>query len=70
MPWTWRYLPASGQPAAQPTAQPAAQAFPTQSDAESWLGESWRELYDAGVERVTLLEDEREVYTMALSPAT
>ncbi len=66
MPWTWRYLTASGQPAAQPPVQ----AFPTQSDAESWLGESWRELYDAGVERVTLLEDEREVYTMALSPAT
>jgi hypothetical protein len=36
--------------------------FPTQSDAESWLGESWRELADAGVESVTLLHEDEVVY--------
>ncbi len=36
--------------------------FPNQSDAESWLGETWRELREQGVSSVTLLEDTREVY--------
>lgn len=40
----------------------ATTAFPSQSDAESWLGESWRELAGAGVEAVTLSEDGVEVY--------
>jgi hypothetical protein len=35
---------------------------PTQGDAETWLGETWRELVDAGVDAVVLLDDGREVY--------
>lgn len=66
MPWTWRYLTSAGGPAAPASSE----AFPTQADAESWLGESWRDLLEEGVERVTLLEDGREEYTMSLSPAT
>ncbi|MFS1300730.1 hypothetical protein [Streptosporangium longisporum] len=43
--------------------------FPSQADAESWLGESWRELLDSGVEKVTLLEGERVEYEgMSLRP--
>jgi hypothetical protein len=43
--------------------------FPTQSDAESWIGEHWRHLADSGVESVALYEDDREVYgPMSLSP--
>ncbi|MGH3444102.1 MAG: hypothetical protein ACRDPB_01890 [Nocardioidaceae bacterium] len=38
------------------------QAFPSQADAESWVGETWRDLLDAGVHAVTLFEAEREVY--------
>lgn len=38
------------------------QVFPSQADAETWLGESWRELRDHGVAAVILLQDEREVY--------
>ena len=45
-----------------PDGAPAAESFPTQSDAESWLGETWRVLLEAGVVQVTLLEDSREVY--------
>ncbi len=59
MPWTWRYEDASGTPT---QGTPAAEAFPNQGDAETWLGENWRELLDSGVEQVTLLEDDREVY--------
>jgi hypothetical protein len=61
MAWIWRYENSDGGEVA-PEGAPAPQPFPTQSDAESWLGESWRELLDAGVHQVTLLEDGREVY--------
>ena len=57
-PWTWRCLDASG---AEVTSA-ASQTFPSQADAETWLGESWRDLLDEGVEQVTLLEGQREVY--------
>ena len=69
MAWTWRYEDESGS-VVGPAAAPAPEPFPTQSDAESWLGETWRELLDAGVHQVTLLEDGREVYgPMGLAPA-
>lgn len=64
--WTWRYEDAEG--GASP--EPASAAFPTQSDAESWLGEEWRALLDAGVEQVVLLENGERVYgPMSLRPA-
>ncbi|MBK9740637.1 MAG: hypothetical protein IPO93_14310 [Actinobacteria bacterium] len=67
MAWTWRYESSDGTETA---AAPAAQGFPTQSDAETWIGETWRELLDGGVDQVTLLEDERVVYgPMSLHPA-
>ena len=44
--------------------------FPTQADAETWIGENWRDLLDAGVDQVTLLEGDRVVYgPMSLHPA-
>ena len=39
-----------------------ATGFPSQSDAESWIGEVWRDLLEDGVEQVTLFEGDREVY--------
>lgn len=67
--WSWRYASADGAPAASDHGP--ADPFPTQSDAESWLGETWRELLDDGVEQVWLLEDDRVVYgPMSLRPAT
>lgn len=69
MAWTWRYEDADGA-VVEPPQAPAGDAFPTQSDAENWLGENWRELLSAGVSRVTLLEGTREVYgPMSLHPA-
>ena len=66
MPWIWRLEKADGRAAATGLAE---ETFTTQSDAESWLGENWRALADAGVDQVTLLEDDAEVYEMSLHPA-
>ena len=58
--WTWQYLDAEGTP--MTGADLTSRGFPTQGDAENWIGESWRDLLDAGVESVTLLEGDTVVY--------
>jgi hypothetical protein len=66
--WTWRYEDADGGEV-EPAEAPSGEPFPTQSDAETWLGENWRELLSAGVEQVSLLEGGRVVYgPMSLRP--
>ncbi|MDQ1495817.1 MAG: hypothetical protein QOG69_2300 [Actinomycetota bacterium] len=68
MSWSWRYENADGE-VVTPADLPPAELFPTQSDAESWLGEEWRVLLAAGVARVSLLEGDRVVYgPMSLDP--
>jgi hypothetical protein len=61
MAWTWRYEGPDGA-VVQPDGVAPPEQFPSQADAETWLGESWRELLEAGVAQVTLLEGDREVY--------
>ena len=58
--WRWRLEDSSG--AEVTPAGVVNQDFPSQSDAESWVGEEWRELLDAGVDAVTLFEGDRKVY--------
>lgn len=65
MAWTWRYEGADGEAVGGP-----AETFSSQSDAESWLGQSWRRLAETGVTTVVLLEGERVEYRMSLLPAT
>jgi len=68
MPWTWQYQKHGGEPFVG-DAQ-VSQGFPTRADAESWIGETWRELLDSGVDQVVLLEDDHVVYgPMSLHPA-
>jgi hypothetical protein len=50
--WKWTYLDVDAT--AMTGEALVATGFPSQSDAESWLGEKWRELADAGVDAVTL----------------
>lgn len=38
------------------------------SEAEQWLTSNWRELLDAGVGSVELVEDGEILYEMALTP--
>jgi hypothetical protein len=64
MAWTWQYHRAAASDQAG-----ASSEFPGQGEAEAWLGETWRELLDDGVESVTLFEDGRAVYgPMSLAP--
>ncbi|HVW81086.1 MAG TPA: hypothetical protein VHB69_09135 [Mycobacteriales bacterium] len=70
MAWGWRYEDADGV-AVEGSADGGelpAESFPTQADAETWIGETWRQMREAGVAQVTLFEDGREVYgPMSLS---
>ncbi len=59
MGWTWRVETSDGAPV---TVEGDVPEFPSQSDAESWLGEAWRDLADSGAGQVTLVEHERVVY--------
>jgi hypothetical protein len=69
MTWTWQLEKEDG------TAVPARDlvkemTFSSQGDAESWIGENWRALLDAGVDQVTLMEEGRAEYgPMSLHPA-
>ncbi|WP_051218485.1 hypothetical protein [Nocardioides insulae] len=65
--WWWRLLGGDGAEVEVPE-EYADQRFPSQSDAESWIGEFYPELTEVGVESVVLLEHDREVYgPMSLS---
>jgi len=65
MTWSWRCLNAAGEP----VEVEGTDGFPTQSDAESWLGEQWPDLLADGVDSVELYEDDRAVYgPMSLHP--
>jgi len=64
--FTWRFEAPDGSPLS--SADLPAATFPSQADAESWVGETWRELLAAGVDQVTLLRDGDPVYgPMSLS---
>ena len=62
--WRWRLEAADGTEVTGPNSP----VHSNQSDAESWLGESWRELAEAGVAQASLFDGERRVYgPMSLS---
>jgi hypothetical protein len=66
-PWFWRLEDASGNEVDVP-ADYAGRRFPSQADAESWVGETWSDLAEVGVAAVTLMEADRVVYgPMSLS---
>ena len=68
LPWWWRLEDATGA-VVEVEGELGEQRFPSQADAESWVGETWSELAAAGVDAVTLLEVDRRVYgPMSLHP--
>ncbi len=61
--WRWQLLDAAGadiSDAVDPSGRELR--FTSQGDAESWIGEAWRQLVEDGVDAVTLFEADREVY--------
>ena len=58
MTWSWR-LETSDGTAVDGVAN---EKFPSQADAESWIGEAWQDLAGQGVDQVVLLEGDRQVY--------
>jgi hypothetical protein len=65
MTWHWRFETTDGTT----VERAGGDHFPSQADAESWVGEAWQELLGDGVDAVTLLEGDREVYgPMSLHP--
>jgi hypothetical protein len=53
----WRYLSESGTEQTGPV-----ETFSDQTEAESWLSDEWPALADAGIDAVTLLDGDSEVY--------
>jgi len=68
MTFTWRLESSDGSVVTPPGV--ADDRFPSQADAESWVGEAWADLLGEGVDQVSLLEGDRVVYgPMSLHPA-
>lgn len=66
--WWWRLESSSGDVVAA-GGEYGELRFPSQGDAESWVGETWSELVAEGVVAVSLFESERLVYgPMSLRP--
>ena len=60
----WRWIPSP-----EPATGPDSHTFATQGEAETWLGEFYPELITAGVQAVSLYEEDRLVYgPMNLAP--
>ncbi|HEX2143033.1 MAG TPA: hypothetical protein VHG10_00860 [Glycomyces sp.] len=62
MTWTWKLEDADGNAIESPDSD-----LGSQGDAESWLGERWREFAEQGAAAAILLEDGRQVYRMELA---
>ena len=60
-PWWWRMENAAGAEVAVP-GEYAERRFASQADAESWVGETWAQLAEEGVDAVSLFEQDRAVY--------
>ncbi|CAM5481152.1 hypothetical protein [Streptomyces tanashiensis] len=59
MAWTWRFERSDGTEV-EPVVTP--EEFTAQGDAESWIGEHWRDLLGGGAAQVTLSEDGNKIY--------
>ncbi|MGH8792757.1 MAG: hypothetical protein ACRDXX_08935 [Stackebrandtia sp.] len=63
MSWTWQFEDAEGNPFSASQTE-----HNSQGDAESWLGETWKELADSGAAVAILVDEDRVEYRMSLAP--
>lgn len=68
--WHWRSdRPATGGRGSGSPRPIGTEEFPTQGEAESWLGETYPDLLVSGIRAVSLYEGDRLVYgPMSLEP--
>lgn len=67
--WIWIFQRSDATPVDPLPTSAVTSGFPSQSEAEAWVGESWRELLADGVDAVSLYEGDRLVYgPMSLHP--
>lgn len=59
--WTWQFLDEPGTADAGPSAADAGPGWHSRFDAETWLGEHWRELAAAGARRALLRHGDEPV---------
>jgi hypothetical protein len=70
MSWTWRLEDPNGAPLDPGALGVEVPPADNQGDAESWLGENWRDLLARGVATVSLFDGETKAYgPMGLAPA-
>ncbi len=62
MGWTWQMQRSDGAVVGSIAVAQPESGFPSQAEAETWVGEVWRDLLAEGVDAVTLFEDGRRVY--------
>ena len=62
MSFRWRYLTESGAEQPAPGETSEDQTFADQAEAEAWLSDEWPALLDYGIDAVTLLDGDTEVY--------
>ena len=62
MGWTWQLEDPTGAPVDPATLGVEVPECENQGDAESWLGEAWRDLLERGIATVTLQQDGERVY--------
>ncbi len=70
MSWSWQYFDNDGVFIESPIEPCVTSVFPSQSDAEAFVSDTWRDLRAAEISAVTLLDGDRVVYgPMNLDPA-
>jgi hypothetical protein len=62
--FAWRYLGPAGEDRGR------SDPFPDREAAEAWMGDSWAELLENGVEEVALEVEGSEAYRMGLRPSS
>jgi hypothetical protein len=62
MSWTWQLEDPAGAPVDPAELGVEVPECDNQGDAESWLGEAWRDLLERGIATVTLQQDGERVY--------
>lgn len=56
MSWFWTFETGEGEPVGQ------SEMFDSRGDAETWVGESFGDLLDEGIEQVRLFDGVKEIY--------